>query len=128
MLLSLKPSQIFVRPATTILTKATKQRSIRFRRNRVLTVALAIEALATIENDEALDQIEKAITFGLPPDNPASYEESDDKFAPIRYLVVLGLKHCKSAAAKSLLERATSDPHSEIRAFAGEIIRSLTDA
>jgi hypothetical protein len=98
LLLSLKPSQIFVRPATTILTKATKQRSIRFRRNRVLTVTLAIEALATIENDEALDQIEKAITFGLPPDNPASYEESDDKFAPIRYHAVLGLKHCKSAA------------------------------
>jgi hypothetical protein len=84
-----------------------------FRRNRVLTVALAIE---------------NAITFGLPPNNLASYEESDDKFAPIRYHAVLGLKHCKSAAAKSLLERATSDPHSEIRAFAGEIIRRLTDA
>lgn len=99
-----------------------------FRRTRVLTVALAIEALATIENDEALDQIEKAITLGLPPNDPASYEESDDKFAPIRYHAVLGLKHCQSAAAKSLLERATSDPHSEIRAFAEEIIRRSTDS
>ncbi len=99
-----------------------------FRRNRVLTVALAMEALATIEKDEALDQIEKAITWGLPPNDPASYAESNDKFASIRYHAVLGLKHCTSADAKALLERATRDPHSEIRAFAGEILGRSTDS
>lgn len=95
-----------------------------FERNRVLTVALAVEALATIENDRALDQLQKAIAIGLPPNDPASYTESDDKFAPIRYHAVLGLKHCKSADAKALLECAIHDPHSEIRAFAGEILGS----
>lgn len=93
-----------------------------FQRNRVLTVALAIEALATIEIDRALDQLEKAITLGLPLKDPRGYSESDDKLAPIRYHAVLGLKHCKSAAAQMLLERATKDPHSEIRAFANEIL------
>lgn len=98
-----------------------------FGRDRVLTVALAIEALATIENDEALDQIEKAIALGLPPLEPASYIESEDTLAPIRYHAVLGLKHCTSAKAKALLERAMSDPHSEIRAFAGEILGRAAD-
>ena len=99
-----------------------------FRRTRVLTVALAIEALATIENDLALDQLEKSIGIGLPHDDLANYDESEDKLAPIRYHAVLGLKHCTTAAARSLLERATTDPHSEIRAFAVEFLGRSTDA
>jgi hypothetical protein len=99
-----------------------------FKRNRVLTVALAIEALAAIENDGAMDQLERAIESGLPPSHPDDYSESDDKLAPIRYHAVLGLKHCSTADAKVLLKRAASDPHSEIRAFAGEILGAASDA
>lgn len=99
-----------------------------FKRNRILTVALAIEALAAIEQDEALDQLKRAIDYGIMSSNTDDYSESNDEMAPIRYHAVLGLKHCSTADAKMLLEHATNDPHSEIRAFAGEILANKNDA
>ena len=102
-----------------------------FGRNRVITVALAIEALTTIEGDCALDEVEIALRSGLSNDEPprvdvskqANQEDSPkDPLAPIRYHAVLGMKYCNSERAKELLCKATNDPHPKISAFACEIL------
>lgn len=96
-----------------------------FKRSRIITVALAVEALAVIEKDAALDKLEPAIGRGQSAELIADYDSSKDDMAPIRYHAVLGLQHCGTKRAKELLEKATHDPHPEVSAFATEVLTKL---
>lgn len=86
-----------------------------FQRNRIVTVALAIEALAAIEKEDALDILTPAIERGLTPETTTNYDSKSDPLAPIRYHAVLGLQHCESKAARDLLQQATTDPPPKCR-------------
>jgi len=99
--------------------------------NRMATVALAVEALAAIEGDNSLSEVETVLRCGLSGSRevpskartqPKGNDERDNQMAAIRYHVVLGLKHCSSARALELLREATRDPHPEVAAFAGAIL------
>ncbi len=111
-----------------------------FGRTRIATVALATEALGAIERDEALDVLEAALRLGLPGEDAGSSVEGliarlrgfwsrgghevghEDPMAPVRYHAVLGLKHCTSERARSLLGQAARDPHREVAAAAAEAL------
>jgi hypothetical protein len=111
-----------------------------FGRNRLTTVALAVEALASIEGDLALDEVDTALRCGLSkapdvsggilsrirgrwlPKQANRNDQGDDPMAAIRYHAVLGLKHCSSDRAKALLREATNDPHPEVASFAREVL------
>ncbi len=93
-----------------------------FGRYRATTVGHAIEALAAIAGDQALDEIEKCLAFGLAEASGAvPYDPKKDLLAVVRYHAVRGLQHCRSPRAEFLLEMAKNDPHQEVAAFAREI-------
>lgn len=90
-----------------------------FRRYRATTVGHAIEALATIAGDAALDEIERCLACGLAEASRTDpYEPKRDLLAAVRYHAVRGLQHCRSPRVESLLKMAEDDPHPEVTAFA----------
>jgi hypothetical protein len=90
-------------------------------KNKAVIVGQAIEALLTITGGEYLIEVEKFINKGLENlDN--TYDVRCDNFAIIRYHLVRGLRYVNSNKAVELLTIAKSDPHDEVRAFAGEIL------
>jgi hypothetical protein len=122
---------------------ATPSGSNPFGRNRVETVALAVEALGAIEGDRALDDMARSIRCGLSKlaavrqsfgriplgirerwsrKKTNRGDQADDPMAAIRYHAVSGLKHCRSDRARELLREATNDPHPEVAAFAREVL------
>lgn len=97
----------------------------RFGRDRTTTIGHAIEALAVIASDEALDEIRRCLQIGLCEARSASpYNPEDDDLAAIRYHAVRGLEHCHPPEALAILQDATTDPHPEVAAFAVQILAS----
>jgi len=90
--------------------------------NKVVTVGLAAEGILKICKCKYLNKIEHLIKIGLDNYNPANYKEAKDNIGIIRYHFVRGLEFCDSAKSVELLKIAQNDPHSEIRAFANEIL------
>ena len=69
-----------------------------FGRNRTLTVACAVEALASIASDEAWPELARGLEFGRQDGSGArEYGPEKDPLAVIRYYTVRGLQHCSSA-------------------------------
>lgn len=93
-----------------------------FKRDRIVTVGLAVETLAKLSLDNALPEISNLIKLGLKKLNKKNYDPKNDKLAPIRYHAVRGLTYCESDEAIDLLKLGLNDPHLEIKAFAKEIL------
>jgi|TARA_Y100000310_G_C20579012_1_gene761998 hypothetical protein len=104
-------------------------------RHRVQTVALAVEALASIEGDRALDELETALRMGLSDDDvelDASGDQETELSGPlsapielIRSKAVMGLSHCSLDKAKPLLERAKNDPSPIVSEIANNVLNSM---
>lgn len=86
--------------------------------NKPVIVGQAIEALLEISNGDYLDKVSMYIQLGVHDD----YNKDKDGYAPIRYHLVRGLKYCPQPEAEKLLRLALQDPHSEVKAFAQEIL------
>jgi hypothetical protein len=94
-----------------------------FGRNRALTVARALEALAAIVGDEALPDLASGLEAGLQHGSGApDYDPEKDSLAVIRYYSVRGLQHCSRAASDELLRRAADDPNKDVAALAKEFL------
>lgn len=91
-------------------------------RNNSIVVGKAIEALLTITGSKYLERIGKFIDIGLSKFNGRSYDAREDGFAAIRYHLVRALEHTNDRRAIHLLEKATKDPHFEVRKFAQQIL------
>ena len=90
--------------------------------NKAVTVGIAAEAVLEICGCKYIDKLEHLITKGLGTYSKESYKEKKDNIGVIRYHFVRGLAFCNSNKAVELLKQAEHDPHSEIRAFASEIL------
>ena len=93
-----------------------------FKRNRIITVGLAIETLAKLSKDEAIPEIERLIKLGIQTLDFKNYDPKKDKLAPIRYHAVRGLKYCSEDKSIGLLKLGLCDPHQEIKAFSKDIL------
>jgi hypothetical protein len=91
-----------------------------FNKNRIITVGLSIEVLAKLIGNEAMTDLERLSKIGLTTTN--NYDPKQDKFAPIRYHVIRGLKNCDGKEAINLLIEGLKDPHQEIKAFSKDIL------
>lgn len=93
-------------------------------RARAVLVGHAIEALAAILADAALEDIEFCLTSGLASQQRgAIYDSETDVYAVVRYHAVRALADCRSKRADALLRRALADPHPDVAAFARGILR-----
>ncbi|MEL6593375.1 MAG: HEAT repeat domain-containing protein [Bacteroidota bacterium] len=92
-----------------------------FRTTRIGTVALAVEALASIGGSASLPGWQHFVTIGRPEDE-AQYYAGEDKLAVVRYHAVRGLRFCDGEEAMRLLKHALTDPHEEVRVFAEEAL------
>lgn len=103
-----------------------------FSRDRRLTIGYAIEALALILGDEALEDITNFLCFGLEKPSPVAgvlgKSEKQDKYATIRYFAVKALAYCSSSLTAPLLQKAANDPHPQVAAYAREIIEQTRNA
>lgn len=94
-----------------------------FGRNRVLTVAHAIEALAAIEGEQSLPELAWGVGAGLQDGNGAkNYDSKKDPLAVIRYYSLRALKHCSRASTRELLRRAADDPNQDVAALAKQAL------
>jgi hypothetical protein len=91
-------------------------------RNKLIIVGQAIEALLQITDGNCIDEVKHFINAGIKEFNTINYNEENDKFAVIRYHLIRGLKYLNSKLAKDLLTKALEDPHSDVKAFASEIL------
>jgi hypothetical protein len=97
-----------------------------FGRNRVLTVAGALEALAAISGDEAVPDLARGLEASLQRGSCApDYDPEKDSVAVIRYYSLRGLQHCSRAASRELLRRAADDPHNDVAALAKELLDKM---
>lgn len=87
-------------------------------RNILITIGQAIEALLEISEGQNLSDVKTFIQIGISD----SYDQETDRFSVIRYHLVRGLQYCPQAEADDLLKIGTHDPHSEVKAFAVEIL------
>ncbi|MEM6345553.1 MAG: HEAT repeat domain-containing protein [Bacteroidota bacterium] len=94
-----------------------------FKTTRIGTVALAVEALATIGGAASLEGWKHFVTIGRPDlAGEASYYAGEDRLAVIRYHAVRGLRYCDGDETMRLLKIALQDPHEEVRVFAEEAL------
>lgn len=91
-----------------------------------IIIGHAIEALLDISNGEEINDVEKIIDLGINKTSTKQYSRKKDSCAVIRYHLVRALKFVKSNKAIELLTVALSDPHSEIQAFAKEILGNIS--
>lgn len=91
-------------------------------RNRIITVGLALETLATLSPQDALIPIEELIGAGLESLDYSNYNPKEDQFSAIRYHAVRALKYCPTDNSIALLKKMMQDPHQEIRAFSKDIL------
>ncbi len=94
---------------------ASTPEGAKFRRNRVPTVAWAVQALGAIAGDDALSELEMALKSGL---RSKRLSEAAREQKEIRFRAVLGLSRCRSCKAAELLRRASLDPEQEISRLA----------
>ena len=93
-------------------------------RARAVLVGHAIEALAAILGDAALEGIGFCLTSGLASQQrSAIYDSETDINAVVRYHAVRALADCRSERANALLRRALADPHPDVAAFARGILK-----
>jgi hypothetical protein len=92
--------------------------------SRAVTVGHAIEALAALAGDEALDDLGRCVRCGR-AEVTQPYDPQADPLAAVRYHAVRGLAFCRSEAARELLREALTDPHPEVTAFAREVLSRL---
>lgn len=94
-----------------------------FKTTRIGTVALAVEALASIGGAASLAGWQHFVTIGRPDlAGEDTYYAGEDKLAVIRYHAVRGLRFCEGEEAMALLKLALKDPHEEVRVFAEEAL------
>ncbi|OED35733.1 hypothetical protein AB832_06135 [Flavobacteriaceae bacterium (ex Bugula neritina AB1)] len=93
-----------------------------FKRNRIITVGLAIETLAKLIKDEAIPDIKRLINIGVQNLDSRNYDPKKDELAPIRYHATRALKYCSNNEAIDLLKGAMCDLHQEIKAFSRSIL------
>jgi len=90
---------------------------------RKVLIGHAIEALARLAGNNALDDIANCLLYGLSEQQFCTeYEMKSDSFAAIRYHAVRGLSYCNSPRSEQLLYSALADPHPEIVSFAKGIL------
>lgn len=95
---------------------------------RAVTVGQALEALAVLVGEGALEELRNGLRCGLEAARAQpEYQPRADKLAPVRYHAVRGLAHCPSREATALLQAALQDPHPEIVAFAKEFLDRRSD-
>ncbi|WP_452603335.1 HEAT repeat domain-containing protein [Pontimicrobium sp. MEBiC06410] len=99
-----------------------------FRRNRIITVGLAVETLAKLSKNEAIPEIERLIQLGIQTLDLKNYNPKEDKLAPIRYHAARGLKYCSNNKSIELLKLGMRDPHQEIKAFSKDILEKKISA
>ncbi|TYA84061.1 HEAT repeat domain-containing protein [Seonamhaeicola marinus] len=93
-----------------------------FKRNRIITVGLAVETLAKLSKDEAIPEIKRLINIGIQSLDTRNYDPKQDELAPIRYHATRGLRYCSNDESIELLKEAMGDPHQEIKAFSKDIL------
>ncbi len=93
----------------------------RFEQNNIFLISNAIECLAKLSPKNSVELIEPWITYGLEKFDLEKYKSNEDQAAPIRYHAVRALKYVEASDVDELLDKACSDPHKEIQAFAREI-------
>jgi hypothetical protein len=94
-----------------------------FHRDRVYTIAHAIEAIAQISGDAVVEEIEFGLGLGCGPGH--STGESDppeDPLAVIRAFAVKALRHCSLANAEHAYRLAMQDPNTAISTLARDIL------
>jgi len=91
-------------------------------RNKAIIVGQAIEALLEISNGEFLEEVEHFINYGIEDNLENNYKQDTDNFAVIRYHLIRGLKFVNNKKSIDLLTKAMNDPHTEVKAFAIEIL------
>lgn len=96
--------------------------------SRRRTVGRAVEAIGVIARDEAIEDLARYLRLGLPipgldPTPGAPWPAGvDDPYAHARNFAVVGLSHCVSDEATTLMEEALGDPQASIRRRAEEIL------
>lgn len=95
-----------------------------FARDRFVTIGVAIEALARIEGNEALPDIERLATLGIETQKRILYLPKNDRYSVIRYHAIRGLKYTSGSKTVDLLKVGLKDPHKEIKAFSESILES----
>ena len=94
-------------------------------RDRRFTIGYALIALALILGDDAHEDIEKFLFYGLKkmsfPSSLFSEIKEQEKNAVIRYFAVRALAHCSPERVLPLLDRAANDPHENVRTCAREV-------
>lgn len=89
-------------------------------RDRRHTIGLALESLAKILGDQALDEIESV--YRSARERPSWLSRlrgrREDRDAEQRSWAVRALVHCSSARAKALLREVSRDPHPEVSSLA----------
>ncbi len=98
-----------------------------YKTTRIGTVALAVEALATIGGSASLRGWQHFVTVGrnLETENTGDYYAGQDKLAVIRYHAVRGLRYCEGEEAMKLMRLALQDPHEEVRVFAEAMLLEM---
>jgi hypothetical protein len=87
--------------------------------NRVSTVAWAVEALGVLAGDDALPELEAALSAGLEKGR-LKLSDRTKELAEIRRRAVRGLTHCSSPDAGKLLRRGALDPVADVAELAVE--------
>jgi len=98
------------------------------RRNKAITVGLALESLLILTDGKVIDEVKHFINYGIEEASAKKYNPERDNFAVIRYHFVRGLEYCKEDIALELLNQALLDPHDEIKAFAEEMIKRKSES
>ena len=95
-------------------------------RDRRITIAYALKALAAIIGDEALPDLERGLRFGLDTTETLDdYNAEEDRLATVRYYCVQGLEYCSPSAVTSLLQQASNDPNERVSGLARELLDRL---
>lgn len=92
------------------------------RRGDALLIAHAVDALAMLAGNEALDELQWWVDQGPRQRTSGTYDPDADPAAVIRDHAVLGLASCRSPRAEALLRVASEDPNPEVAASAKRIL------
>jgi hypothetical protein len=92
-------------------------------RNRIPTIAYAIEALAQIVGDECITELKYCLSLGLQAAKKLSpYSYKDDRIAMIRHHAVVALQYVSREKSVELLREAASDPNKEVADVARQLL------
>ena len=93
------------------------------RRNRIFTIARAVESLSRILGDDSFPEVQRCMSLGLEAAKQQSeYSFKDDPLASIRYWAVKSMEHFSQERRKELLLLAQDDPSPEVAQIAKELL------